>query len=46
MPRVFLAFSLKFWKKMPKAGAKRAIFASKRGLVGEFYIQKPLAFGF
>ena len=36
VPRVFLAFPFKFGKKMPKAGAKRAIFASQRGSVGDF----------
>jgi hypothetical protein len=42
----FWVFTLSSGKKCRRRERKRAIFASKRDLVGEFYIQKPLAFGF
>jgi len=33
----FLAFPLKFWKKMPKAGAKKGIFCQPEVLVWRFF---------
>jgi hypothetical protein len=41
VPRVFLIFSLKFGKKMPKAGAKKGIFCQLEVLGWRFFGFKP-----